>query len=317
MTYSYNCSELPKVNGANSVIRKTIWQIADPFHILVFIKNGGCVFEMNGRIYELAKGDILYIPAKTVHIRKPLDDSLCEMVYIHFTLPAEEGVQGDPCDPKRIEDNSTEASCGSKQMMRVSAAAPAKKLHFLLADHMKLLSDYDLIAAKTNCIIKHFSGTGFFDRQTADFELCSLLSLLSVRCSQSILSNPLNRIRDFYPDSLKEALKYIKSHYTQPISLDDLCAVSHVSGQMLIKHFNKAFGMSPLKYIAEYKINCIKPFLTRYPDMSVKEICEEFGFEDQCYFSRLFKKHTGESPTEYRLRVCNFNQEKHISESRK
>lgn len=300
MTYSYNCSELPKVNGANSVIRKTIWQIADPFHILVFIKNGGCIFEMNGMIYELAKGDILYIPAKTAHIRKPLDDSLCEMVYIHFTLPAEEAVQGDP---KQIMDNNTDAS--------------SRELHLILADKMTLLPDYDLIVAKTNCIINHFSGTGFFDRQTAVLELCSLLSLLSVKCSQSILSNPLDRIRDFYPDSLKNALRYIKSHYTQPITLDDLCAVSHVSKQMLIKHFNKAFGMSPLKYIAEYKINCIKPFLTRYPDMSVKEICEEFGFEDQCYFSRLFKKHTGESPTEYRLRVCNFNQEKHISESRK
>ena len=303
MTYSYNCSELPKVNGANSVIRKTIWQIADPFHILVFIKNGGCVFEMNGMIYELAKGDILYIPAKTAHIRKPLDDSLCEMVYIHFTLPAEEAL---PDAPR-----------GSKQIMSDPAAAPTEKLHFLLTDHMKLLADYDLIVAKTNCIINHFSGTGFFDRQTAVLELCSLLSLLSVKCSQSILSNPLDRIRDFYPDSLKKALKYIKSHYTQPITLDDLCAVSHVSKQMLIKHFNKAFGMSPLKYIAEYKINSIKPFLTRYPNMSIKEICEEFGVEDQCYFSRLFKKHTGESPTEYRLRVCNFNQEKHISESRK
>lgn len=303
MTYSYNCSELPKVNGANSVIRKTIWQIADPFHILVFIKNGGCIFEMNDTTYELSRGDILYIPAETAYIRRPLHDSLCEMVYIHFTLPAEEAVQGDPYDFKQVMGNNTDV--------------PSGEPHFVLADKMALLSDYDLIAAKTNCIINHFSGTGFFDRQTADFELCSLLSLLSVKCSQSILSNPLDRIRDFYPDSLKEALKYIKSHYTQPISLDDLCAISHVSGQMLIKHFHKAFGMSPLKYIAEYKINCIKPFLTRYPDMSVKEICEEFGFEDQCYFSRLFKKHTGESPTEYRLRVCNFNQEKHISESRK
>ena len=73
--------------------------------------------------------------------------------------------------------------------------------------------------------------------------------------------------------------------------------------------------MSPLKYIALYKTNQIKPFLTLYPNKSIKEICEEFGFEDQCYFSRFFKKNTGESPTEYRNRVNSFNEKKHISQN--
>ena len=48
--------------------------------------------------------------------------------------------------------------------------------------------------------------------------------------------------------------------------------------------------------------------------MSIKEISCSIGYEDQCYFSRLFAKFFGESPTGFRSRVINFNENKHIAE---
>jgi AraC-like DNA-binding protein len=45
----------------------------------------------------------------------------------------------------------------------------------------------------------------------------------------------------------------------------------------------------------------------RSAELSIKTIAYELGFDDQCYFSRVFSKTTGESPTDYYLRVKNFD----------
>ena len=43
--------------------------------------------------------------------------------------------------------------------------------------------------------------------------------------------------------------------------------------------------------------------LLRNPDKSIKEICAEVGYSDPNYFSRIFKKYQGVSPTEYKENV--------------
>ena len=99
---------------------------------------------------------------------------------------------------------------------------------------------------------------------------------------------------------LSSAITYIKNHYSEQITLDDLCKASFISKQMLIRYFNKFLGKSPLVYITEYKMNLIKSLLLSSSEVSIKEICTLFGFEDQCYFSRIFKKYTGKTPRNYR-----------------
>lgn len=68
-------------------------------------------------------------------------------------------------------------------------------------------------------------------------------------------------------------------------------------------HFRALFknetGKSPLQYLNELRVNTAKMLIKNsYPDsLSMKEITQMCGFNDQYYFSRLFKKHTGHAPT--------------------
>ena len=68
--------------------------------------------------------------------------------------------------------------------------------------------------------------------------------------------------------------------------------------------------MTPKAYILSYRINCAKELFYREPNLSVKEVAYEMGFEDQHYFSRLFTRVTGQSPTAYKDHLKNFDPSK-------
>lgn len=300
MLYRLSGSELPKITAAYSVIRKTVWQISDPFNIVILIKSGICIFEIDSEQFTVAAGDVIFIPAKTFYTRMPYNDCLCEMIYIHFDLGSGDIGTLEIDEMKNFILNRTKKT-------------HFKETDFILTTKISVFQNKEIsfFIDKAEYIIKLFSLKRYFENNAAVFEFCSFLSVLSEKTLDSMdcTATPKNA----YPDSLKIALKYIRTHSTAAVSLDELCAESCVSKQLLIRYFNRFFGVSPLKFISEYRINCIKPFLTLYPNKSIKEICEEFGFEDQCYFSRFFKKHTGETPSEYRNRISSFDQNSHIS----
>ncbi|WP_368369944.1 helix-turn-helix domain-containing protein, partial [Ruminococcus sp. RTP21484sp1_RTP31023st1_H8_RTP31023_210422] len=59
-------------------------------------------------------------------------------------------------------------------------------------------------------------------------------------------------------------------------------------------------GCTPSKYLINLRMNHAQHLLVHEPGLSVKQIGEMCGYHDQGYFSRIFKKHTGKSPLEFR-----------------
>lgn len=71
------------------------------------------------------------------------------------------------------------------------------------------------------------------------------------------------------------------------------------SRQHVSKLFTEKFGVSPIQYLADKKIDAAKRAL-KYTDVPVKKICAMLGFSSQQYFSLVFKTKTGLKPVEYR-----------------
>jgi two-component system response regulator YesN len=71
-----------------------------------------------------------------------------------------------------------------------------------------------------------------------------------------------------------------------------------ISSDHLRKLFCKATGKTPLDYMTQLRLDEARHLL-RIGGFSVKEVAVRVGFRDQYYFSRLFRKLSGMSPTEY------------------
>lgn len=101
---------------------------------------------------------------------------------------------------------------------------------------------------------------------------------------------------------LDKALKYIQQHYAQEITLDDIAGRSGFSIYYFCKMFKKYYNSSFTDYLSTIRIERAKVLL-RDPQMNIKEITQMIGYVDPNYFTRVFKKYEGITPTEYRNKM--------------
>lgn len=98
---------------------------------------------------------------------------------------------------------------------------------------------------------------------------------------------------------VEKALSYIASHFSSDLSLETVAQQVNISPYYLSKLFKEAEGVNYIEYVTKLRIEYAKNELG-YSQKSIKEICHESGYSDPNYFSRIFKKWTGLTPTEYR-----------------
>ena len=98
---------------------------------------------------------------------------------------------------------------------------------------------------------------------------------------------------------VKRAQIYICKHATLPVSRWQIADEVHVSEDYLTRIFKKELGLSPWDYLNRYRI-WLAGTLLRNTGMSVNDVAEATGFQDQAYFCRVFKKIRGFSPSRVR-----------------
>lgn len=100
-------------------------------------------------------------------------------------------------------------------------------------------------------------------------------------------------------DYMEDVLNYIHRNYRQPLSVTEIANKFDIERRHLAYIFKRYTGMSPLNYLTEYRIRLAKELL-RHNEHPIMKVAELVGFEDNLYFSRIFKKRTGHSPSVYR-----------------
>lgn len=110
----------------------------------------------------------------------------------------------------------------------------------------------------------------------------------------------VNSYRDFKAGGLtKRAKEYIKANYSNSITLEDVAREINISPQYLSKLFKEETGENFIDYLTSIRIKIAKSLLES-DERSVKEISLSIGYSDPNYFSRIFKKIVGVTPTEYK-----------------
>lgn len=98
---------------------------------------------------------------------------------------------------------------------------------------------------------------------------------------------------------IKEAIYFIRKHYAEPISQEDVAKASNVSVTYLSKLFKEELHIGFSEYLTQIRLEESEKLLAD-TTMSIKEIATAVGYPDEKYYSKLFKKSTGIKPSEYR-----------------
>ncbi len=99
---------------------------------------------------------------------------------------------------------------------------------------------------------------------------------------------------------LDEVFNYIKNHYSEVISINDIAAILNVTPQHLCLLFRKVLGQRPFEYLNIFRINKSKDILIHEPRERITSIARRIGFESASYFCSVFKKMEGISPGSFR-----------------
>ncbi len=101
-----------------------------------------------------------------------------------------------------------------------------------------------------------------------------------------------------YSKKIEYAKSFIQSNFKNKIEINALANEIGLSNSYFRKLFNQAFSISPKQYITFLRISMAQDLLIS-GEVSISEIAQIVGFDDIYYFSKIFKSHTGYSPTEY------------------
>ena len=105
-------------------------------------------------------------------------------------------------------------------------------------------------------------------------------------------------------DVVERATHYFNENYNQPISVEKYAEEHNFTPSWFIQNFKHITKMTPLQYIVSLRITNAMNLMDN-TGYNVSQIAEAVGYDNALYFSRLFKKHMGISPSEYKQRNKN------------
>ncbi|MDO5293455.1 MAG: helix-turn-helix domain-containing protein [bacterium] len=248
------------------------------FSELVIVLSGKAVHIVDNKQYPVAEGDVFVISKDTPHGYKEADQfRICNIMYQQDMLPS--------------SSNDITNSAGYQALFVIE---PFYTMAYQFTSFLKLSpSDFLKISAKVdNMIVEYTSNSE--GRKTM---LSSMFLNLVTTLSRLYSFEGTMETNDVF--ALAKSVSYIHSHFTEPLVVTELASLSGYSTRHFARLFKDTYGATPLDYILTLRLNLALKLLTT-TSSSVSEIGLSSGFDNPNYFSRLFRKRFGCSPSEYR-----------------
>lgn len=142
-------------------------------------------------------------------------------------------------------------------------------------------------------------------RRQPDYQemLALLLRQLLITVHRQITAE--RRVKNVYLDTeMETAIQYFNDNYNAEINIEEYAASRGMSVSWFIRNFRQYAGTTPMQYIVSIRITNAQVLLET-TDYNVTEIGSIVGYDNPLYFSRIFKKQKGVSPSEYRAQTRN------------
>ena len=297
MVYKLSLQTLPEIEETYEIERKTLWRCADRRAILILITEGACRIDIDDNNLTLSKGDYILIPPSKEYIRRPVNDKSCKLLYVHFMLRS----TIDSLSNKEAE-NELKEIINKNASLSVQKRLSLLPTHLYINHHGNTGDGFDELCTLLRQIPQKKISATYVSPLLISLKLVEFLSSVSINVISITASST---VPPDIPPPLRQALSFIQQNYNKKISTEQLCELCHLSPQHMIRLFRKHLGITPIQYITKNKIsNAIE--LLRTSELSIAEIAYSLGYDNPSYFSRMFAKEEGFSPSEIRERIKNY-----------
>ena len=140
------------------------------------------------------------------------------------------------------------------------------------------------------------------ERAMNEILLASDLTDFSIRMLEildSFMSSAFAKYPQATSAAIRDAVIYISDHYSEDLSLQETAEHVSMNASYFSSLFKRIMGTSFSEYLTEKRIAQAK-LLLRHGNTAIADIAAAVGYENQSYFSRVFKSKTGMSPNKYR-----------------
>lgn len=158
-------------------------------------------------------------------------------------------------------------------------------------------SSYGKISKLAHCIKNELTeqADGYWPCRSRSFLMELLYSINYLHVENKVLD-----VREMSDGDLVDEIKqYLNEHISEKVALEDILKEYSMNRNTLNKIFIKETSMTCLNYLEKMRINLAQLMLAD-TELQIAEIADRVGYPDPNYFIKVFKKHTGATPSNYR-----------------
>lgn len=229
-------------------------------YILHYVVSGEGILRINNHEFAIKEHDIFVIPAHTASYYEADENHPWNYIWIQF----------DGFKIKEMLNN-----CG------LSDKSPILSLH--------------QEAKKVEDCIRHIL-TNYGDEYAC---IGKVYELFQHMIHAANLKNKPQKKRTDSLTYIQTTIQFIRQKYSDPIRIQDIADYCGLNRSYLTRLFKHATGYTPQEYLAQYRINQAKQLLEEN-ELSIQHIAYCVGYNNSFTFSKLFKRQTGFSPSDYR-----------------
>ncbi len=267
--------------------------------------SSGQLISADGCAADIGSDDIVYMPAITMATRPQIEKALEEQVELIEWLA------------KKVPDFSLFITHCSGAFFLAEAGLVddmTMTTAWFLANIFKrrypeIQLDSEAICAESGNIMCGGATSSYQDlclriiERTADRHFARLVAKFLMIDNQRTSQTPYSLLADYEIDDpvVNQSEQWIRKHLEQDIRVKDIADAVAVSPRTLIRRFKNSLDESPQSFIQKLRLEKSK-FLLETTRLPWSEIVERCGYRDDSSFRRLFKRHCGVSPGDYRQR---------------
>ncbi len=228
-------------------------------HVLQYVLDGRGYFEIGGKTFRVAAGDLFYLPKNVL---------VC--------------YYADRREPYRYYWIEIDGASAKQLIGRAGLSAEHPVAHY--AD-----VETENYFRKMEPLIREDTFTGYLAAKGLAFGLFARLL--------SFHEENVHKLRPPAVEYVEKAIRYVKDNFGDDIGVSDMAAAVGVGRSYLCILFKKLTSVSPVEYLISYRIGQAEKMLAS--GLSVTETALSCGFNSPAHFCVQFKKRTGRTPSRY------------------